>query len=1042
MRRSTSLLAPLLLAVLVALSLQPAPVRAQGPDTARLEGLTWRLIGPYRGGRSIAVAGSDARPDEYFFGAAGGGLWKTTNGGVDWENVSDGYFTTSSVGAVAVAPSDPDVVYAGMGESCIRGDIIHGDGVYRSDDGGETWSHIGLEETQTISHITVHPDDPDVVYAAALGHVFGPNPERGVFKSTDGGESWERILFVSERAGAVDLSMDPNDPEVLYAATWEAWRTPYSMNSGGPGSRLFKSTDGGKNWSDLTRMPGLPGGTLGRIGVTVSPADPQRVYALVEALDGGLFLSDDGGSTWTLVNDDRSYRQRAWYYTHVYADTRDPDTVYVLNVGFYRSTDAGESFERIGVPHGDNHDLWIAPSDPQRMVNANDGGANVSYDGGESWSEQDIPTAQFYHVTTDNHFPYRAYGAQQDNSTVRILSRSEGYGIGRDDWESTAGGESGYLAPKPDDPEVVFGGSYGGYLGMVNHRTGERRNVNAWPDNPMGWGALELEHRFQWTFPILFSPHDPDLLYTSSQYLMKSTNGGETWKRISPDLTRNDPATLGPSGGPITKDNTAVEYYGTIFAVAESPLRPGIIWTGSDDGLIHLSTDGGGSWQEITPPEKPERALVSIIEPSHFQAGTAYAAVNNYKNDDHTPYIYRTRDFGRTWDLITAGIADGDFVRVVREDPEKEGLLFAGTEQHLYVSFDDGEQWQPLQYNLPVSSMRDIAVKEGDVIVATHGRSFWVLDDISVLRQLADVPGKSRAHLFQPPDAWRVEWGPSPDEDESLGDNPEGSILISYLLGRDADRVRFEVLDARGTEVASLDSDRERGGELLGTGAGFHRFAPPRLQYPSFRTFEGMIMWAAGPRPVPAPPGIYTVRMTVDGQTRERSFRLKVDPRSSSSEEDLVAQWELSMEIVERTNDANDAVVVIRDIKEKADTAVETSGSGELARMAADLKEKLGAVEAEIYQVKNRSGQDPLNYPIKLNNKIAALLGVVQSGDFRPTDQSYEVFAVLSGQLQIQLDLLEEIVDTDLAAFNRQLRSMDMEPIVPVTPGSEGGGAD
>ncbi len=832
MRRSRLFIAPLLLIILALLTLQPAPAVAQGQDTARLEGLTWRLIGPYRGGRSIAVAGSDTRPDEYFFGATGGGVWKTTNGGEDWENVSDGYFNTSSVGALAVAPSDPDVVYAGMGESCIRGNIIHGDGIYRSTDAGETWTHVGLAETQTISHITVHPDDPDLVYVAALGHIFGPNPERGVFKSTDGGQNWERILFVSERAGAVDLSMDPNDPDVLYAATWETWRTPYTMNSGGPGSRLFKSTNGGQDWTDLTRAPGLPEGTIGRIGVAVSPADPQRVYALVEALDGGLFRSEDAGATWTLVNDDRSYRQRAWYYTHVYADPHDPDSVYVLNTGFYRSTDAGGSFERIGVPHGDNHDLWIAPSDPRRMINANDGGANVSYDGGESWSEQDIPTAQFYHVTTDNHFPYRVYGAQQDNSTVRILSRSEGFGIGEDHWESTAGGESGYIAPKPDDPEIVFGGSYGGYLGMVNHRTGENRNVNAWPDNPMGWGALELEHRFQWTFPILFSPHDPDLLYTSSQYLMKSNNMGETWKRISPDLTRADPATLGPSGGPITKDNTAVEYYATIFAVAESPLRPGIIWTGSDDGLIHLSTDAGGSWRDITPGQKPERALVSVIEPSHFHEGTAYAAVNNYKNDDHTPYIYRTRDFGASWTLITGGIADGHFVRAIREDPQTEGLLFAGTEQMVYVSFDDGEHWQSLQYDLPLSSMRDLAVKEGDLVVATHGRSFWILDDITVLHQLAGVPREGRAHLFQPRDAWRVDWGSSPGAARSVGDNPAGSVLISYLLDRDADRVRFEFLDERGESVASLDSEEGRGRTTLGTDGDSTASGPPGSSIP------------------------------------------------------------------------------------------------------------------------------------------------------------------------------------------------------------------
>ncbi len=974
---------------------------AQEVDPSLYSALSWRSIGPFRGGRSTAVAGVPSRTDEYWFGGTGGGVWKTTNAGEDWENVSDGFFGTGSVGAIAVSLSDPDIVYVGMGETQIRGNISHGDGVYKSVDSGKTWTHMGLTETSTISRIRIHSDNPDVVYVAALGHIYGPNEERGVFRSTDGGTTWQKILFVSDRAGAVDLSMDPNDPGTIYAATWETGRTPYSLNSGGPGSRLFKTTDGGDNWTDITRNPGLPQGLIGKIGVTLSPVDPDRVWAIVEAEDGGIFRSDDAGATWALLNDDRRFRQRAWYYTRIYADTRDRETVYVLNTGFYRSTDGGEKYSTIGVPHGDNHDLWINPDDPQKMINSNDGSANVSFDGGTTWSAQDNATAQFYHVTTDNHFPYRIYGAQQDNSTVRIASRTSGFGIGEDDWESTAGGESGYIAIDPDDPEIVFGGSYGGLLTRVDHRTGMSRNINAWPDNPMGHGAIDAALRFQWTFPIVFSPHDPDVLYTCSQYLLKSTNEGETWKKISPDLTRNDPATLGPSGGDLTHDNTSVEYYATIFTISESPIIPGLIWAGSDDGLVHITRDGGASWQKITPAGMPEWGLCSMIEASPHDPATAWLAVDNHENDDYTPWAYVTHDYGKSWQKIVNGLPNTTFVRVVREDPGKKGLLYAGTEMGVFVSFDGGLNWQSLQLNLPLVPIHDLVVKEDDIIAATHGRSFWVLDDITPLHQVDAVPDGRSAFLFQPKEAYRTRWGGgsgrfrgrSGGTSATVGQNPMSGVIITYLLKEDAESVRIEISDMDGNVLTTLESGS---GQNVSKNAGMHRFST-FLQYPSFRGFDGMILWAAGSRPITAAPGHYRISMTAVFPDRRRvrteeqstTFPWLADPRSGSSDADLLAQFELAMQVSERTNNANDAVYMIRDIKTKVDSAIEASGSDQaLVRSGETLKEKLSGPEGEIYQVRNSSGQDPLNFPIKLNNKIAGLLGVVMSGDYRPTDQS------------------------------------------------------
>ncbi|HWS53907.1 MAG TPA: hypothetical protein VN228_07265, partial [Pyrinomonadaceae bacterium] len=791
-----------------------APAQAQGPNPLRP--LTYRLIGPFRGGRVAAVAGVPRQPFVYYFGATGGGVWKTTDGGINWEPLGDGTFKTGSVGAVAVAESDPNVLYVGMGEQTLRGNVSHGDGMYKSTDAGRTWKKAGLEDTRHVSRVRVHPRDADLVYVAAIGHAFGPNEQRGVFRSKDGGRTWERILYRGPRAGAIDLTFDPTNPSILYASLWDVIRRPWSMESGGPASGLFKSTDGGDTWAEITRNPGLPRGLVGKIGVTVSPANPDRVWAIVEAEDGGVFRSDNAGRTWAKVNESRNLRQRAWYYTRINADPANPETVYVLNVGFHKSNDGGRTFTQVPTPHSDNHDLWIAPEDPARMIEGNDGGANVSFNGGRSWTEQDQPTAQFYRVTADEDFPYHVYGAQQDNSTVKIASRTSEFGITESDWHDVGGGESGWIAPHPRDSDVVFAGSYGGYLTRYDHRTRQLRAVNVWPENPMGHGAEGMKYRFQWNYPILFSPHDPSdsgTLYAAGDRLFRSTDEGQSWEAISPDLTRNDKSKQGPSGGPITKDNTSVEYYNTIFTVIESPAQRGVIWAGTDDGLVHVTRDAGKTWANVTPPGIPEWIQINSVEASPHEAGAAYVAATMYKHDDFRPYLYKTADFGRTWTKIDSGIPDGSFTRVVRCDPHRRGLLYAGTETGLFVSFDDGARWQPLQLNLPHVPITDLAVhrRDRDLIVATQGRSFWILDDLPVLHQLTDEQraGRGETALLKPEDVYRTPGGggvPLPPT-ATIGANPPAGVVVYYhLKSRPASEVTLEFIDPAGKTVRTFKS--------------------------------------------------------------------------------------------------------------------------------------------------------------------------------------------------------------------------------------------
>ncbi len=1022
-----------------------APAAAAGYDSTLFQGLQWRPIGIFRGGRVTAVAGVMGEPYTYYFGGTGGGVWKTTDGGMNWAPVADSALGAGSVGAIEVAPSDPNVVYVGTGESPIRGNVSPGDGMYRSTDAGRSWTRIGLRDAGQIAAIRVHPTAPDLVYAAVLGHFSGPNAERGVFRSRDGGRSWEKILFRGDTAGAIDLAMDPRNPRVLYAAFWQAIRRPWEMVSGGGGSGLFRSNDGGDTWTELTRNPGLPRGMIGKIGVAVSHVNSDRVWAMVEAEDGGLFRSNDAGRTWTRVNEERNLRQRAWYYTHVHADPGSNDGVYVLNTALLRSIDGGRTFQGIQAPHGDHHALWIDPHDPRRMINGNDGGANVSYNGGRTWTPQDNqPTAQFYHVTTTNDFPYKVCGAQQDNSTACTASRTDGGGIGRTDWYTVGGCESGYIAVRPDNPAVSYAGCYGGALERHDRSTGFERNISVWPENPMGWGAAQLRERFQWTYPIVLSPHDPNVLYTGSQRVHRSINEGQSWQPISPDLTRNDSTRGRPSGGPITKDNTSVEYFGTVFTIAPSPRERNVIWTGSDDGLVHVTRDGGGSWENVTPRDLPEWATISMVEASPHDPATAYVAAQRYRLDDFAPYAYRTADYGRTWTRITRGIPDRHFLRVVREDPVRRGMLYAGGEFGAYVSFDDGANWQSLRLNLPVVPIHDMVVKDNDLVVATHGRSFWILDDLTVLHQLADSVARADAFLFRPRDTWRLRGGGGFGGGGNVGRNPPAGVMVFFTLRQRPDSattVTLDVLDSAGLLIRSYTTRRARGADSLVVAripgdslrAGMNRFVW-NTRYPDAAGFQGLIMWAGGTQGPFAPPGRYQVRLTVGGSSQTREFRLLADPRANATPADYAAQFQLLVRIRDRLSDANNAVVRIRGLKDGIDQVTRrldgVQTAAQIRSRADSLRRSLSAVEEEIYQVRNRSNQDPLNYPIKLNNKIAALAGVVGGSDARPTDQSIAVFEELSAALQVQLDLLGRILDRDVPGFNALVREANI-PALP-----------
>jgi photosystem II stability/assembly factor-like uncharacterized protein len=1042
--------------------------------------LQWRCIGPPRGGRVGAVAGDPLNPAVFYFGACAGGVWKTDDAGTYWYNISDGYFKTASVGAIAVSESDPNVIYVGMGESCIRLDVSYGDGVYKSTDGGKTWAHLGLADTRHIARIRIHPHNPDIVYVAALGHIFGPHQQRGVFRSTDGGKTWEHVLYKSGDAGAADLSLDPQNPRLLYAAIWQVRRDFWSLTSGGPDSGLYKSTDGGTTWTEITNNPGLPKGLKGRMGVAVSPAKAGRVWATIEAADCGLFRSDDGGATWELVSDNRDLQGRPWYYQHVFADPQDPDTVWILNYQTWKSLDGGRTFFQVTTPHGDNHDLWIDPRHPQRMIEGNDGGACVTFNGGDSWSTiYNQLTAQFYHVATDNQFPYRVYGTQQDNTAISVPSRTHKGTIPWSDCYTVGTSESGYIAVHPDNSNIVFSGAIGsspgggGNLLRYDHSTGQIRIITVWPELTTGYGAKDMKYRFQWTYPILFSPHDSSVLYVAGNIIFRSTDQGSSWEPISPDLTRNDVSKMEPSGGPITKDTSGAETYGTVFALVESPLQKGLLWAGSDDGLVHISQDGGATWHNITPPHLPEWTLISMIEASPHDAASAYLAATRYKLDDNRPMLYKTSDYGQTWLDLSQGIPEDDYTRVIRADPVRRGLLYVGTETSIYVSYDDGATWQSLQANLPSVPIYDLLVQDDDLIAATHGRSFWILDDLTQLRQIADALLDQPFRLFKPRDTYRPATSfrvqkPTPGKNyqrgvggyvtytetrDPYGDTvlhfldsganpPDGVIVTYYLKDKTTEAVTLSFLDARGDLIKTFVSTAPEPGssdkveQRVPAEAGLNRFIW-HMRYPDARLVPGDKLLedkVGGPL---APPGTYQVRLTVGGDSQTQTFALIKDPRVSASQADFDAQFQFLIAVRDKLSTLHDSINKLRSIRQQVDEwaqrAAGHAAAEAVARAAGALQEKLSAIEDEVIQVRYKGARDRLDLPAKLNAKLAELTSVVAAADFAPPQQAYDVLSDITGRINLQLQRLEEVINQDVTGFEHLLRELQIPAIVPRT---------
>ncbi|MEM7187295.1 MAG: glycosyl hydrolase [Bacteroidota bacterium] len=1000
---------------------------AQTYDESMYDALEYRLVGPFRGGRSAAVTGVPNKPNLFYFGATGGGIWKTNNGGRTWENISDGYFG-GSIGAIEVASGDPNVIYVGGGEKTVRGNVSSGYGIWKTEDAGKTWKESGLKNSRHVPRIAVHPKNHDIVYAAVLGNIYKPTQERGVYKSTDGGRNWKRTLFANENAGAVDLIMDPNNPRILYASTWNVRRTPYSLSSGGDGSALWKSTDSGETWKEISKNKGFPSDTLGIIGVTVSPVNGERVWAIVEnKKKGGVYRSDDGGDTWKQINSERKLRQRAWYYTRIYADSKDEDVVYVLNVRYHKSTDGGKTYSTYNAPHGDHHDLWIAPENPNRMIIGDDGGAQVTYDGGETWSTyHNQPTSQFYRVTTDNSFPYRIYVAQQDNSTIRIPHRTEGWNIDDDDWESTAGGESAHIAIDPENNDVVYGGSYDGFLTRYNHKNKTVRSISVWPDNPMGHGAEDMKYRFQWNFPIFFSPHDPNKLYTASNHLHVTTNEGESWQLISPDLTRNDPSKLGSSGGPITQDNTSVEYYCTIFAAAESPITPGLLWTGSDDGLVHVSRNGGSSWDNVTPSGMPEWMMINSIEPSRFDPGTCYIAGTKYKTGDFAPYLYKTTDYGKTWKKITNGIASEHFTRVLREDPAKKGLLYAGTETGMYVSFNDGANWQPFQLNLPIVPITDLALKDNNLVVATQGRSIWIIDDLTVLHQLADAKGKTN-YLFKPKETYRMG-GNSRKGSLTTGTNHPAGVITYFNLADPKDKeVSLSFLNSANDTIKSFSTKSKKDKLTVKEGANIFSWD---TRGKGAERLKGMILWWASTNAPKAVPGNYKVVLKVDDEVMSQNFVISPDKNAETDVAGMQRQFDFITDINATVDKAHKSIKKIRKINEQLGAFQkqykENEEVKELREKAKTLSEQFSEIEKALYQTKNRSGQDPLNFPIRLTNKLAHLNSLVGMDDFPPTQQDIAVKNELTEAIDQQLAKFDQLVSSEIAAFNSSFNSLKL----------------
>ena len=1004
------------------------------------ESLKYRSIGPHRGGRSSAVTGVPGKPNLFYFGSAGGGIWKTVDGGDTYENISDGFFG-GSIGSVSVSKSDPNVIYVGGGEVTLRGNVSSGYGVWKSVNAGRTWSFSGLPKSRHIPRIVIDPKNHDIVYAAVLGNIYKPTEDRGVYKSVDGGQSWNRVLFSNKHSGAVELVIDPSNPRILYASTWRVNRTPYSFNSGGEGSALWKSADQGKTWKKISTNKGFAVGVLGIIGVTVSPVNPQKIWAIVEnETSGGVYRSDDGGLSWSHINSSRSLRQRAWYYSKIYADTQDEDIVYVMNVSYHKSKDGGKTFESHDAPHGDHHDLWIAPENNQRMIIGDDGGAQITYDGGETWSTYyNQPTAQFYRVTTDNSFPYRIYSAQQDNTTLRIRHRSSGNGISEDDWEPTAGGESAHIAVDPLDNDIVYGGSYGGYLTRLNHKNNSERGINVWPDNPMGYGAEGMKYRFQWNFPIHFSKHNPKKLYTFSNHVHLSEDEGQSWKVISPDLTTNTPEKLKSSGGPITQDNTGVEYYCTIFAANESPIKEGLIWVGSDDGLIHLTRNGGENWENVTPKDLPEWLMVNSIEPSAFDPAVCYVAGTLYKTGNFKPYLYKTVDYGKNWSLITNGIDSEHFTRVLRADPLKKGLLFAGTETGMYISHDDGISWNPFQLNLPIVPITDLTIKNGSLIVSTQGRGIWILDDLTVIHQINPNTINQEIKLFKPKKSYRIlgsggleeVLGKSDNLFLTQGTNLANGVIIHFNIKRyDSvmDKVAISIKEKDGTLIKKF-SNRDKNNKLK-VKKGGNTFVWNTL-YNGPETPKDMIFWSASFDGAKAVPGEYKVVLEKNELSEEQNFTILPDPRSEVSISQMKKQFDFINNVNKTVDRAHRAIkntrIICKKLKDFIDNYSSVQKYSDLTNKAKSLSKSLNDVEKALYQTQNKSAQDPLNFPIRLTNKLGYLNSLVANSDFPPTNQDELVRIELTNKVNFYLSTYDKLVSEDLENFNKAFAELNLD---------------
>ena len=1025
-------------------SASATPVPAGTIDEKLFNGMQWRQIGPFRGGRALAIEGIPGEPDTYYFGAVAGGVWKTIDGGGNWAPLFDKE-AISSIGAIAVAPSDHNVVYAGTGEAAIRGNTTYGIGVYKSTDAGKTWKNVGLKDSRQIGALIVDPRNADVVLVAALGHAFGPNQERGIFRTTDGGKTWTKVLSKDENTGGIDVIFDPHNPNIVFASLWQARRQPWFFSSGGAGSGLYRSEDNGVTWKHLEGN-GLPDGILGKIGIAVSGADSNRVYAIIEAKEGGLYRSDDAGQHWSRVNEDGRFRQRAWYFSKVYADPKSADTVYLLNTGAFRSVDGGKTFNLLPARHGDHHGLWIDPQNPNRIGNVSDGGASISTDGGKTWTTlNNQPTAQFYHVAVDNAFPYHIYGAQQDNSNIGIASRSDSGVIGREDWFVAGDGECGFVVPDPRDWHIIYSNSEG-YAVRYDKNKEDVQDISPVPLDNSGHGAVDLAHRFQWVSPLMLSPHDPDTLYTAGECVFKSADHGQSWTQISGDLTRNDKSKQQPSGGPLTNDITSVEYYDTVFALAESPLKKGTLWAGTDDGLVQVTTDDGQHWSNVTP-KMPEWSTVDLIDASPHDGSTAYVAVDRHKLDDFKPYIFKTTDLGKTWSAIVNGIPEGAYVHAVREDPKKRGLLYAGTELGMFVSFDDGTHWQPLQLNLPVSPIHDLVVKDDDLVAATHGRSFWVLDDVTPLRQVTTQSAQADTILYQPETALRLHYPEEIDKRQPVGDNPPpGAILDYYFKTAPKDEVTIDILDASGKLVRHLSSKEKKEGEqppewpdrverakTISASEGMNRFAWD-LRYDDPVQIPGAFYSGNGPKGPLALPGEYQVKLTVSGKSQAAPLHLAIDPRTKGAEPALQKQFDLAKRVNDRISELHQAVNEIREVKLQIQSLHKRFDDDQRLKAALttadELDHKMSDVEQQLVQVNMKGSEGNLAFPNMLNERSDSFSHSIDAGDSAPSKSQQDVFQMLSGQLDQQLKKWAQIKSDDLPKVSALIKQLDLPALV------------